>query len=574
MDLTCPRCQQPTDMHGSLDEDGHLLSACPTCHLNVLLLAPRRRTAQETPTAGPERAPVARTTGSPPRQRRLARWLSVSTFLVNLTIIGAILAGSALAVRTIYDPYDLDQHVLTPLVLRMDGWTDLHLAAARGQADEVARLVADGAEVDAVTGKGRTALFEAAKRGHVPVVTLLLEHGARLDVVDKVGKTPLMESTQYGHEEVVRLLVARGAALDLTEPAQGNTALHLAAQANHGGAARRLLAGGARVDSRNRNLETPLHTAAEQSWHETAAVAVLLIDAQADLEARDRRGFTPLIRAAQHGHLPVLSALISHRADPNAKTHRGRSALYEATGAGRYRVAELLLDEGADPNVRCDCGSTPLHRAVQSGDERLVALLLDRGARINARVSGNTALHLAEERRLHAIAVVLKERGGTTYPAIHEHVSRALELSQRGAHADAAEQYSRALELDATDAELYYLRGTARLRMREHGGAYEDFERSLELDPNRIDAYVKAAHVLALQQDWDGVIAQCDRLLAREPRHAPAYYERARAYFSKSTSRHDAGAQAQAVADALRSCELGYEAGCKTYASLTGSPAS
>ncbi len=507
------------------------------------------------------------------RQRRLARWLSVSTFVVNLTIIGAILLGSVMALRTLYDPYNLDEHVLTPVILWMNGWTELHLAAARGDTEEVARLIAEGADVHAATGKGRTALFEGAKRGHHDIVDVLIDHGARIDATDEAGKTPLMESIEHGHDLVVQVLVQRGAQVDLHEPTQGNTALHVAAQRNQYWAARHLLAGGAAVDSRNANRETALHVAARQSWHENGSVAALLIESHTDLEARDNQGFTPLIRAAQNGHLPVLSALMTRRADPNAKSHQGWSALYLAAKAGHTRIAKILLARGADPNARCDCSSTPLHQGVRSGNERVVALLLERGAEVNAKVRGKTALQLAEERNLHAISQLLRDHGGTTYPKIFAHVSRARALKKSKDYAGAVTQYSRAIDLDPTDAELYYLRGAVRFKMLEYPRAQEDFERSLALDPSRFDAYIKVAYILSLQQDWDGIIRRWDRFLSREPHHAKALYERGRVYFRKGAYERDAPARAQAVADTLLSCQMGNDEGCKTYTDTTGKPA-
>lgn len=570
MDPICPICLKPADVQRSPDGDGVLLSACPTCHVNLLMLPPQTSEEAPSPATGLATAPSSGSTPVPPRTRRLARWLSVSTVLVNLSIIAALLLASIVSMRAIYDPYNVDEHAVTPFLLRISGWTDLHLASARGQTDEVTRLIAAGADVHGVTGKGRTALFEAAARGHAPVVTLLIDHGADPNAADEGGATALMAATRHGHEAPVKVLVARGAALDIKSLVLGNTALHVAAQGNHDQAARHLLAGGAQVDSRNANLETPLHVAARQPWHEDGAVALLLIDSQADLEARDQQGFTPLIRAAQQGNLPVLAALITRQADPNAKTHDGWSALYLASRAGEYRVAKILLDQEADPNARCDCNMTPLHQAVRSGDDRLVTLLLERGAEVNAKVGGKTALHVAQDRQLHAVAVVLREHGGRTFPALAEHVSRARDLSKRNEHAEAAAQYSRALELDPTDPELYYLRAMMRLKLRQYPSAYDDLERSLELDPTRFDAYIKVAAILSLRQDWDGIVAHWDRLLAREPHHARALYERGRARFRKWAYGHDAAARDRALADTLLSCQLGYQEGCQTYTNTTG----
>ena len=48
--------------------------------------------------------------------------------------------------------------------------TDLHTAAARGDADAVNALLADGADVDAPGAKGLTPLMHAAVGGHAGVM--------------------------------------------------------------------------------------------------------------------------------------------------------------------------------------------------------------------------------------------------------------------------------------------------------------------------------------------------------------------------------------------------------------------
>ncbi len=56
--------------------------------------------------------------------------------------------------------------------------TPLHEAAANGKADEVKRLLAAGAKVEALSPGLHTPLHEAAEGGHLEVVELLLEAGA------------------------------------------------------------------------------------------------------------------------------------------------------------------------------------------------------------------------------------------------------------------------------------------------------------------------------------------------------------------------------------------------------------
>lgn len=117
-------------------------------------------------------------------------------------------------------------------VQQFDGFSALHLAAARGDRALVQMLVGAGATVDvksAVTGA--TPLHEAVCYRHMAVVKLLLKEGAGINIKDITGGTPLMRSAipnpGRGGWAVLRFLLENGAATNLTNNA-GFTALDLA----------------------------------------------------------------------------------------------------------------------------------------------------------------------------------------------------------------------------------------------------------------------------------------------------------------------------------------------------------
>jgi ankyrin repeat protein len=63
---------------------------------------------------------------------------------------------------------------------------------------EVQQLIADGANINAVTGAGRTPLMSATAYGHINIVKFLLENGANINTKDTgKGATALMFSTQF-----------------------------------------------------------------------------------------------------------------------------------------------------------------------------------------------------------------------------------------------------------------------------------------------------------------------------------------------------------------------------------------
>ena len=107
--------------------------------------------------------------------------------------------------------------LLTPLLLTSPALAGekenaLWSAARRGDAAAVECLLNDGADVNAKTGYGATALSYACWRGHAEVVQKLLDAGADVNVADSFYKaTPLAFAAAKGHAPVVRLLLTKGA---------------------------------------------------------------------------------------------------------------------------------------------------------------------------------------------------------------------------------------------------------------------------------------------------------------------------------------------------------------------------
>ena len=94
--------------------------------------------------------------------------------------------------------------------------SDWERAAKAGDAEEIARLLSQGAGVDARDRFGQTALMLAARHGHLEVVRLLVAAAANLDVTAKFGLSATMLAVVNHHEEVARLLAEAGADLRLT----------------------------------------------------------------------------------------------------------------------------------------------------------------------------------------------------------------------------------------------------------------------------------------------------------------------------------------------------------------------
>jgi ankyrin repeat protein len=151
--------------------------------------------------------------------------------------------------------------------------------------------------------------------------------------------------------------------------------------------ARKLLDGGANVNGRGEDDQTPLHRAAIARNPEMVA---LLLARGADVKARTKQaGFTALHRTVLTDVPEIVAQLLAGGADPDggwsAKALRPNATpLWWAARNGYVDVARLLLAKGANVNAR-DRGNdeAPLMMAAERGDHAMLRLLLARGANPN-----------------------------------------------------------------------------------------------------------------------------------------------------------------------------------------------
>ena len=83
----------------------------------------------------------------------------------------------------------------------LDDESPLMMAALKGQADMVRRLIARDADVNK---PGWAPLHYAASGGHVEVIRILLEADAYIDAESPNGTTPLMMAARYGSTQSVK----------------------------------------------------------------------------------------------------------------------------------------------------------------------------------------------------------------------------------------------------------------------------------------------------------------------------------------------------------------------------------
>jgi ankyrin repeat protein len=328
-----------------------------------------------------------------------------------LPVLAALLADLRLLRALIGAGLDLNRrHAgLTPLLAATrDSW--------HGRPEAVMTLLANGADPRLADGEGRTPLHGAALSVDPAVAALLLDAGAPLDAVDREGWSPLGVACANGNWRMAKFLLERGAR---TEPDGGQPVLLAAAGGEDDAAGVRLLLKfKARVDARGRLNRSALHVACLAAH---AEVAQALLDAGADVNARDEQGVSPLLEAARAGHLPTLKVLAARHPDAAVCDNAGRNALAIACQASRSdgELVEALLALGVDPQQACRDGRRALDYAVAAGRWSLVARL-DPHYPLPACVA-DAAEELADVPPLMRLRVALQARR-------HDHVRELLPL--------------------------------------------------------------------------------------------------------------------------------------------------
>lgn len=163
--------------------------------------------------------------------------------------------------------------------------------------------------------------------------------------MDNLSQVALFEAAENGDRDEVRRHIEGGFDINAVDPEDAYTAVLLAAECGKIG------------------------------------VVQDLVEAGADVNARDSFGRSALYAAAVAGHVDVVTFLCHAGADAGVRDEDGRTAFWACCALRFIDVAEVLLDVAKVDIDVCDhSGMSSLQHATDSGHADVIDFLKSRGA--------------------------------------------------------------------------------------------------------------------------------------------------------------------------------------------------
>jgi tetratricopeptide (TPR) repeat protein len=125
-------------------------------------------------------------------------------------------------------------------------------------------------------------------------------------------------------------------------------------------------------------------------------------------------------------------------------------------------------------------------------------------------------------------------------------IDKASQKDYQGALAD----YTRAMQIDSQDANIYYSRALIYVELGEYEKAIADYTKAIDFKYNPLSIpYYNRAIAYRYKQDVQAAISDFNKSLLLDPNYADAYFDRANAYSSQ-------GEREKAIADYKKAAEL------------------
>ncbi|XP_052809887.1 protein phosphatase 1 regulatory subunit 12B-like isoform X11 [Mya arenaria] len=238
-------------------------------------------------------------------------------------------------------------------------------ACSSGDCNEVKRLLDRGADINTANIDGLTALHQACIDDNLDMVEFLVEHKADVDVCDNEGWTPLHATASCGFTEIARYLIrmhCNVAAVnndgdlpyDICEADEMEKLLLQSMEEQ-----------GVDMEAARREEEDRMMTDANQ-WMAAKNKGETLEE-----DKHPKTGATALHVAAAKGYVKVIGVLLQAGAEINAKDVDGWTPLHAAAHWGMEESCKILAENMCDMEAKNNAGQT----AFDVADTELVKLL-------------------------------------------------------------------------------------------------------------------------------------------------------------------------------------------------------
>ncbi|CAL5058400.1 unnamed protein product [Urochloa decumbens] len=286
----------------------------------------------------------------------------------------------------------------------------MHLAARLGYTQVLKELMLHGADVNAKTSTGDTPLMVSARAGHPDCFLELIKFGADLGIVNHEGDTAIMIAERSSfHYSVVEILM-------------------------------RILNCGASLISSDMTIFSPMHFFARSGRAEP--LLMMLHQSASDLNKLDSSGLTPVMVAAESGHVDIFRILVMAGADITIRSTEGKSLMSiirQKSSETRDFFEQILLQASLTNTLTGQILFRPLHYAARIGDKSSLLQLLKMGYDPNSLdEDGFTPLmHAAASGRLDSCKILVSH-GGADYSLVNERNETALSLVRRSSRSSKA----------------------------------------------------------------------------------------------------------------------------------------
>ena len=293
----------------------------------------------------------------------------------------------------------------------INGKSILMLSIIKKKTEICKLLIENGADVNIQDNHGKTALMYGIEKGITDICELLIESkNINLNIMSKNNNWSAIDyALDYNNIKIVKLLIEKNGYdknyFYLSIILEKNNLLEIYNKNNHlyNETCKLLIKRGHGIDLKNSRYngksETrntiPLFLSIENKNDE---ITKLLIKKGANLQIKDKVGFTPLYMAIKFDNSTEVcnlliesdASLLNLAPNPNETFKRSRSSvLFTAIAYDNFDVCKLLIEKGVPVNQTNEEKETPLLKSLGSdfnGKIDICKLLIEKGAEVNVKI--------------------------------------------------------------------------------------------------------------------------------------------------------------------------------------------